>query len=243
MNIYIKKIKNNPLFQNLTEQDFNILLEPDSCIVGRYEKKTVIMHEGELCRSIGFILDGALSVQQLSPSGELINIQIFHQGDCFGPALLYAKMPCYPYTLVTSVPTNVLYIPFSQIETLLKTSMTFNKNYIAFLSNRISIFQKKIRILSEKEVRSRLILYFSYEFSKAKETSFLLNHTKTEIADMIGVARPSVSRELKHMQEDGLIIMERNLITIKEPNIFTLKYNISGMPEVTHPACPIRMWY
>jgi len=95
-----------------------------------------------------------------------------------------------------------------------------NKNYIALLSHRVSIFQKKIRIFSEKEVRSRLILYFSYEFSKTKETSFLLNHTKTEIADMIGVARPSVSRELKHMEEDGLIIMDRNLITIKEPNIF-----------------------
>lgn len=38
MNAYIEKMKKNRLFQNLREQDFRTLLEPDACIFGRYEK-------------------------------------------------------------------------------------------------------------------------------------------------------------------------------------------------------------
>lgn len=220
MDTYIEKMVKNKLFRNLTEQDFKILLEPGTCIMGQYMKNAIITQENDPCRSIGFILEGKLSVQQLSHSGEMIKIQTFRQGNCFGLALLYSSRSVYPYTLIASAGTSILYIPFSQVEALLETSFVFNKNYIAFLSDRVHMFQKKIRILSQKEVRSRLILYLSGESGKCGNLSFKLPHSKTEIADLIGVARPSVSRELRHMQEDGLMGLDKDIITIKKPEAF-----------------------
>ena len=220
MNNYEEIIATNALFKHLTASEFKILLEPDACIIGHYKKNTIIMQEGDVCVSIGFIIEGSLSVQQLSPSGELMDIQIFHTGDCFGPALMYASQPIYPYTLMTLTKTRILYIPFSRIDALLNSNPAFCKEYIIFLSNRVNAFQQKIRLLSQKDVRSRLILYFSGIFDFSKGTTFQLLHTKTEIAELLGVARPSLSRELKKMQLDGLLLVNHNIITILKPELF-----------------------
>ncbi len=224
MDTYIEKMVKNKLFRNLTEQDFKILLEPGTYILGQYMKNAIIVQENDPCRSIGFILEGKLSVQQLSHSGEMIKIQTFRQGNCFGQALLYSPEPVYPYTLIASSRTSILYILFSQVEALLKMSFVFNRNYIAFLSDRMNMFQNKIRILSQNDVRSRLILYLFEESGKCGNLSFKLPYSKTEIADMIGVARPSVSRELRHMQEDGLLELDHDMVTIKKPEVFSLQH-------------------
>ena len=44
--------------------------------------------------------------------------------------------------------------------------------------------------------------------------------SKTNIADIIGVARPSLSRELKNMEEDELITINGSKVTLLSPEIF-----------------------
>ncbi len=211
-------LKKNRLFWNLSDQDIKNLLEPDACILGRYGKKTVIVHENEPCRSVGFILEGTLSFQQISVSGEMIKIHMFHPGDCFGLAIIFASQPLYPYTLITSSAAAILYIPIERIKALLNVSPVFCNNFSVHLSDRIRMLQAKVRILSQRDVRSRLILYLSGAASHTGAARFKLSSSKTEIADLIGVARPSVSRELRRMQEDGLIVLEGNWITIRHQN-------------------------
>lgn len=223
MNTYLEIITKNSLFSNLSEQDIRTLIESETSIIGRYKKNTVIMQEGELCHSIGFVLDGTLSVQQLSPCGKLINIQILPCGECFGLAFVYSPLPVYQYTLVTAEAASILYIPFARIEKLLEKSTVFCKNYITFLTHKVIFFQNKVRIFSQKDVRSRLILYLSAEFASSQNPAFKLRHSKTEIADLIGVARPSVPRELMHMQQDGLIDMQKGFVTLQRPDVFSFK--------------------
>ena len=222
MNTYIDRLRKNRLFQDLSEHDLKTLFEPDLCILGHYEKNTVIAQEGEFCRSVGFMIEGSLSALQISVSGEMVKIQIFHPGECFGLVLLFASQPFYPHTMVTFSAAVILHIPFEKIKALLEISPAFNANCITFLADTVQMFQKKIKILSQKDVRTKLIVYFADVASRAETLSFQLQHSKTEIADLIGVARPSVSRELKHMHEDGLVTLEGRTITLKKPEVFHL---------------------
>jgi CRP-like cAMP-binding protein len=89
------------------------------------------------------------------------------------------------------------------------------------LSNQIIVFKQKIEILHQKDVRSRLILYLSLLYEKKCTPFFYLPHRKTEIASLIGVARPSVSREFSNMETDGLIKLEGTYITLLHPSLFT----------------------
>lgn len=227
---YIHNLLKTDLFNGLSACDLERLIDFDSCILGKYTKNTLIIQEFDNCKSIGFILEGSLSVQQLSPTGDSITLNVLKQGDSFGEGLLFASESHYVFNLMTTSSTVVLYIPFDQIKKLLKESFDFSANYIAFLSNRLLLFKNKIQLLSHKDVRARLIIYLANECKRINSLSFKLAHTKTEIADLIGVARPSVSRELYRMQQDQLIKLDRKEIIILKPELISSKVLFSNKP-------------
>ena len=47
---------------------------------------------------------------------------------------------------------------------------------------------------------------------------------REQLADFLGVARPSLSRELMKMQGDGLIAVEKKYIIIKDEQALELLY-------------------
>ncbi|SCP99046.1 Crp/Fnr family transcriptional regulator [Anaerobium acetethylicum] len=220
MHQYISKLSKADLFNGLSSSDLENLLDLNYCILSRYPRNTVIIQEEDLCRSIGFVLEGSLAVQQATSEGNVVTVKILEKNNSFGEALLFSSNPRYKFSLTSSSDSTIFYVPFDQTEKLLKASDVFSTNYIAFLSNRISEFKNTIKILAHKDVRTRLLIYLAGESRKAGSPVFELPHSKTEIADILGVARPSVSRELQRMQQDDLIRFEHRHMTILKPELF-----------------------
>lgn len=222
MEINMENLKKNSLFRNMSEEEIRRILDLSSCIQETYEKDTIVIEEGESCDTIGFVLEGTLTIQQYGRSGDALTINIFRHGDCFGAPLLFTSRAKYPFTLVTSTRSTVLFIPFRLMKSMLDESKTFNLNYLTFLSNHIFVLKNKIKILAHNDVRSRLMIYFSREIEIAGSTIFRMRHKKTEIGEIIKVARPSVSRELSNMERDGLLKIDSNEVTILAPEEFLL---------------------
>jgi len=216
----VKLLLNNPLFKDMDSSLLLKLIDFDHCIIGNYKKESLIVQEGDPCSSIGFVLSGVLAIQQFTPTGEVLTIKMFDTNDAFGTALYSSKAPQYPFTLMTMKDSKVLYMPFEQVRKLLKNSPLFNDNFIDFLSSRVLNFKEKIQMLQYKDVRSRLMLYLSKEYKNSGLTTFKLQHSRSLIADIIGVARPSVSRELTNMANDYLIQVSGQKITLLKPELF-----------------------
>jgi len=222
MDINMENLRKNSLFQNMSEKEISNILDLSSCVQKTYEKDTIVIEEKEDCDTIGFVLEGNLTIQQYGLDGDALTINVFRHGDCFGAPLLFTSQAKYPFTLVTSSKSTVLFIPFDQMRSMLEKSKTFNINYLTFLSNHIFVLKNKIKILAHYDVRSRLMIYLSREIEIAGNTTFKIRHKKTEISEIIKVARPSVSRELSNMERDGLIRIEAGRITILAPEEFVL---------------------
>ncbi len=216
----VKLLLNNPLLKDMDPNTLPELLDFDHCIIGNYKKGSIIVQEGDPCSSIGFVLSGILAIQQLTPKGELLTVKMFDANDAFGTALYSSIEPKYPFTLMTMKDSIVLFVPFKQIKQLLKINPIFNHNFISFLSTRVLIFKEKLQMLQHKDVRSRLILYLSNEYKINGQLTFKLQHSKSTIADIIGVARPSISRELKNMTDEHLIHNSGQTITLLKPELF-----------------------
>lgn len=222
MSISVGKLLKNALFKDLSEEDLQGILDLTTLRQETYEKDTLVVEEGEHCDTIGFVLEGTLTIQQYGRSGDALTINVFRHGDCFGAPLLFTKEAKYPFTLQTSTQSTVLFIPFDQMKELLLKSPTFNFNYLTFLSNHIFVLKNKIKILAHNDVRSRLMIYLSREIEHAGTPTFRMRHKKTEISEIIKVARPSVSRELGNMEKDGLIAIRKNQITVLKEEEFVL---------------------
>lgn len=73
--------------------------------------------------------------------------------------------------------------------------------------------QKKVRILSQKNTRDRIMLYLS-SLPKSKKGFVTLPFSKTALSEFLGLNRSSMSRELSRMEEDGLIRVDGRRIYI-----------------------------
>jgi CRP-like cAMP-binding protein len=70
----------------------------------------------------------------------------------------------------------------------------------------------KLYFLSFKTIRQKIANYLLK--LPAKEGVVTLDRSQNSLAEYFGVTRPSLSRELANMQEEGLIEMERKTIRI-----------------------------
>lgn len=201
-------LQNTSLFAELEHSELSMYIHPEDYKECTFPADTLIAHQGEHCHQLAYIIDGDLIAQQLATDGKQLTVNQFSSNDFFAAAILSADTPCYPFNISTTSSTRILYIDYSAIENLLNHSITFSANYRHFLSEKIMMFKDKVELLQYRDVRSRLLTYLQNESLYHQSPTFRLRHTKTAIADMIGVARPSVSRELKHMIDDGLVRVE-----------------------------------
>lgn len=192
----------NSLFKNCDLNSIEKILSSDKIILKTYEKDSIIVQEYEECKSIGFIIKGSLYVNEILENGDTLRIKLYKENDSFGCALFGANNKNYPFTLISYEYSEIIHIPFNEIQNLLFQDKVFMNNFINFLSNNILSLKDKIKILSLKNVRSKLLFYLS---KNTKNGITHMNHTKTEISKILGIARGSISRELKKMEQENII--------------------------------------
>ena len=72
----------------------------------------------------------------------------------------------------------------------------------------------KLFFMSFKTIRQKIASYLLRLYKQQQQLHITLDRSQQELSDYFGVSRPSLARELAHMQEDGLLTADRKQITI-----------------------------
>ncbi|CAI3202406.1 Crp/Fnr family transcriptional regulator [Clostridium neonatale] len=210
----IKKLEKNELFNNVDKTKMLKILGNLKYSIVSYKKGEVIFQEEEICSAIGLIIDGTINIERIYPNGKSIVMSKFKDGDVFGEALLFSKVNKYPATVIALSDCKVLYLTKNEIIKLFSVENKLMENFMMLLSEKIIIINNKIRSISLKSVRQKIVDYIYSEYMNEKNEEIKLKYSKEEIANDIGIPRPSLSRELIKLRDEGLINFSRNKITI-----------------------------
>ena len=208
------------LFKHLTEKDLcNLFLSIDHKIV-HIDKDVLIHKRGETCDNLIIILEGTLSLNQRNYNNKSFNIYNFCDSEIVGANSIFAHNPKYKVDIYTKSPCVLLYIPQHEVFNLCVNDSVFLRSFLMHLSDKTQKLLDKIKIFSNKNIRSSIKQFLSCEFKKQNSTKINLEMSKKELAELLGVERTSLSRELKSMKLDGLIDYDKNSITILSPKEF-----------------------
>ena len=214
MNKNIDLIKSTVLTKFLSDEDILTNLESGKFKVTSYKKSSVVHFDGETCNKLEIILSGKVVVDRIGESGNLLTISEFYNDDILGGNLLFSKNPCYPMTVLTQLPTDILEIDRETLFELFCNNPIFLRTYLELTSDRAFILGDKIKHYINKTIRESIMSYLNYESKKQNSNHIKLNTTKKALAEKIGVQRTSLSRELAKMREDGLILFDTDSITL-----------------------------
>ena len=214
MNKNIDLIKSTVLTKFLSDEDILTNLKSGKFKVTSYKKSSVVHFDGERCSKLEIILSGKVVVDRIGESGNLLTISEFYNDDILGGNLLFSKNPCYPMTVLTQLPTDILEIDRETLFELFCNNPIFLRTYLELTSDRAFILGDKIKHYINKTIRESIMNYLNYESKIQNSNRIKLNTTKKSLAEKIGVQRTSLSRELAKMRDDGLILFDTDSITL-----------------------------
>jgi len=200
-----EKVCQSKLFKMMDQSEIKEILDSFHILKKDFEKDQVIVLEGDECSFIGLILSGMVEVKKSSVSGKEYTITTLSQGDTFGEAAIFSSANTFPATIVSKTRTEVIFIPKHAIIEMCKKNEKFLHNFLNLLSDRILLLNTKLKENTLSTLRQKICNFLIEEYKKQKTTKLKLNLTKQELAKIFNVQRPSLSRELIKMKEDGLI--------------------------------------
>lgn len=214
MNYVVNVLSGNALFKGIDPARIEYLISLCRYNMLSLSADTIISSESEPCKSMGFVLDGKVSNCKTSPSGSNVIVKTMVKGEYFAEALVFSSSGECPSTIVAEKSSTVLMISAKDVLIICEEEPVFLRNLLVSLSDKVFMLNKKIKLLSYPSVRQRLASFLLDEMHKHHSSKLTLDKTREELSEYIGVARPSVSRELSKMAEDGLISVSRRSIEI-----------------------------
>lgn len=202
------------IFKNLSINEINDILISTPYLIKSFAKDDIIAIEEDPCSSLGIILKGSIEIHKSFPSGKLVTINHFVEGNIFGEALVFSKEHKYPATIISSEDSEIMYISKDDIIKMMSLNPHILNNFVGVLSNRILMLNERITNLSYDSLRKKIANILLLEYAKQKSLNILLPYSRKKMAQLLNITRPSLSRELVNMKEDGLIDFHKNKIKI-----------------------------
>ncbi|MGI9951160.1 Crp/Fnr family transcriptional regulator [Moorellaceae bacterium AZ2] len=213
---YLRQI---PLFADLTEEELKKIA--DLAITKRYRKNMYIFLEGEPGTAFYFVKSGAIKLFQVLEDGREKILHFVREGEIFAEVVLFDGGP-YPATAETLEDTEVGCIHNRDMEELLRHNGEIALKIIKVMSRRLRQAQSHIRDLALRGAYGRMasaLLQLAEEYGKDKGGKIVidLSLSQQEMANLIGTSRETVARILAEFRRLGAISIERQRITIVDP--------------------------
>ncbi|MHC1740522.1 MAG: Crp/Fnr family transcriptional regulator [Anaerolineaceae bacterium] len=218
-------LRKSKLFSGIPEIELQAALESVSIRVQKYSRSEIIAFEGDPCTSIGILLFGELSIQKLLPSGNKIVIDSLQAGESFGEVVVFSDHANFPASIEAVEAAQIAFISKENVMLLCNLSPRFLLNFVGLLSNKILMLNRKVKSLSLQSPRQKTINYILEQFHQQSSLLIKCEDSRFEMAEKLGLPRPSLSRELSKLRARGWIDFDGR--TIKILNLEALNENLA----------------
>ena len=171
--------------------------------------------QGDECETFDLILSGSLVTYSLAENGSQMMMFEFSRGHTLGANLLFGDTHTYPFSVYCQERAEIIHLTKDAVMTLLY-NYDFTLNFVGIVSSNSQKLNQKIYMTMHRTLRENLLDFFQQQAHLQKTNYFRLPISKKQLADQMGVQRPSLFRELKRLKEDGVIEVENRYIHLKK---------------------------
>lgn len=214
MKAYINSLLKCVLFRAMEGEEVYNVLQNIPYSISEYTTGDVIAIEGDSCDRLGIILEGNIEIHKSFASGKNVTINHFEAGNIFGEALVFSGKHLYPATIISSSQAKIMFIQRNDIIHLMTLDTRILNNFMGVLSNRILMLNQRLTNLTLDTLRKKIANMILMEYNNQHSTYLTIPYSRKKMAEMLNIPRPSLSRELTNMKEDGLIDFYKNNIKI-----------------------------
>lgn len=178
-----------------------------------YLSGDIILDENANIRAIPIIIKGSAKVMRTDSDEKEILLYYLKPGEsCIMSFLGGMHHEVSKVKVIADEDTEIFFLPTEKVSYLLKEFPQWLDYIFMMYNKRFEELLEVVNAVAFKKMDERLLNFIK---KKCKHTnSNSLNITHEQVANELGTARVVISRLLKQMEDDGLVQLGRNKITL-----------------------------
>lgn len=200
-----------PLFACLSETQRGALAA--HCLWQEWAKGQNLFREGEAAAGVHILLHGLVKIFHCSADGRERVLHLIKPHNTCGEAAVFQR-GTYPAHAAALLPSQSLYLPSKPLLDMLLANPDLGLNMLAALSLRLRMFTRKLEAHSKGDATQRLAAYLLHRARLHQSQSLHLDMPREVLANMLGIARETLSRTLTRLQQQGIIQVHGRDITL-----------------------------
>lgn len=198
-----------PLFDGIEQFDLNTMI---GCLKGKtvnVSKGNPVFLEGDPARFVGVVLFGTVQVIREDYYGKRSVLAVLQPGELFAEAFSCAGLKTMPVSVIALTDSEVLLLDCRRLFTSCSNSCHFHsllmKNLLQEMAQKNLALTQKIRYMSQKTTKEKLMAYLLDQAKQQGSTEFVIPHNRQSLADYLGVERSAMSAEISKLKKFGQI--------------------------------------
>ena len=212
----IEELRKADLFSRLEPGDLAALLP--IARARQFDSNEILFSAGDRARGFYVLLEGKIKLYKVSADGKEYILRVVGNGQTFAEAAAFSGLT-YPVFAESMSQCRLVYFDANDFRDLIQRSPQLALNMIATMAALLQSLNRKIEDLSLREVAARLSRHLLAQarvehHEAADGVSFHLETTKSALAARLGTISETLSRTFKKLQQQGLVAMERDRVTL-----------------------------
>jgi CRP/FNR family cyclic AMP-dependent transcriptional regulator len=215
--VFLRRV---PIFGGVDDE--NLLKIANITSEKTYSKKNIVFHDGDFGDALYVIKQGRIKIAKVAIDGREKTLTILKSGDFFGEMAIFDDMPRSATAESMDNDVRLLSINKTDFERLIIENPSIAIRIMKDLTRRIRQVNEQVQDLAFKDVHGRVastlfnLLKTEKDTSKDPNREMLnsLKMTHQDLANMVGSSRETVTRALNRLQDEGIISISHQQISI-----------------------------
>ena len=193
------------LFRGARDADIQKALEGTPHHVLSFEKDEIIFHMLDQAERVGVVLEGRAEAQKSFPNGSQVNVSVRGPGELIGPAAVFSNRRRYPCDVVALELVTVLMFRREDLLELMQRNPVILENMMAQIASATDMLQQRLELMSYSGIAQKAAFWLLLQARQTGKDRIRIPDSVSKWAMLMNVSRPSLHRELKKLEAEGMI--------------------------------------
>lgn len=177
-----------------------------------YKANELVSSEGEAIESVCIIFTGALKATEYTSEGKELNSSYYFAGDAFPFYLVYGGIKKNFSNTYALKKSRVVWLKVKDLIPIIDNDQVFLHNILRFVAEYCCYSKLIIRCTQYRRVLDRLSFWLLHV--KNPDKIIEIPNSQEVLADILHVNRSSLNQELKFLDTEGIIELEKKKIRV-----------------------------
>ncbi len=161
--------------------------------------------QGDPYDELIILLEGEAGAMMAAPGGKVVRIETLQAPCAAATAVLFSTEKTLPVSLQSLGTLVIVRLPRGLVVDMMQAFPSLMEAYLTENGDKLVFLAEKIRLFQFKSLRQKIVGHLMLLCSRQGGPEIKMSYSREELAQLMGVARPSLSREFSALVQEGLI--------------------------------------